>query len=291
MANNVMASVRDIKRHIKSVSNIKKITRTMEMVAGAKMQKTLSALLASRPYAQLAWNLLLNLAPKAERELHPLLQIRTIRNRLVVIISSDRGLCGAYNMNVIGEALKNISDKEHTYILPIGKKGRDFFSRRGYNLIAEFTGLGAPVLFINVIPIAKIIIDEFIQGKVDEVKLVYSDYVSNVTQRPTAIRLLPFQQEHPEEPFLAQFIYEPSPKEVIATLLVRIIEYKIYAAILESQSSEFAARMMAMKNATDNAENLIQNLTLSYNKARQEGITKELTELSTTKAVIEQLGT
>ncbi|MGQ9664399.1 MAG: ATP synthase F1 subunit gamma [bacterium] len=286
-----MASVRDIKRHIKSVSNIKKITRTMEMVAGAKMQKTLSALLGSRPYAQLAWNLLLNLAPKTEPQLHPLLQVRPIRNRLVVIITSDRGLCGAYNMNVIGEALKKISDKEHFYILPIGKKGRDFFSRRGYNLVAEFTGLGAPVPFVNVIPIAKIIIDEFIQSKVDEVTLVYSDYVSNVTQRPTAIRLLPFQPEHPEEPFLAQFIYEPSAAEVIDTLLVRIIEYKIYAAILESQSSEFAARMLAMKNATDNAENLIQNLTLSYNKARQEGITKELTELSTTKAVIEQLGT
>jgi len=285
-----MASVRDIKRHIKSVSNIKKITRTMQMVAGAKMQKTLSALLASRPYAQLAWNLLLNLTPKTERELHPLLQLRQINNTLIVFITSDRGLCGAYNMNLIGEALKNISDKEHFYILPIGKKGRDFFSRRGYKLIAEFTGLGAPVPFISVIPVTKIIIDEFIQCKVDEVKLVYSDYISNVTQKPTVIRLLPFQQEHPEEPFLAQFVYEPSPKDVIATLLVRIIEYKIYAAILESQASEFAARMIAMKNATDNAENLIQNLTLSYNKARQEGITKELTELSTTKAVIEKLG-
>ncbi|MCX7994379.1 MAG: ATP synthase F1 subunit gamma [candidate division WOR-3 bacterium] len=284
-----MASVREIKRHIKSVSNIKKITKTMQMVAGAKMQKTLSALLASRPYAQLAWNLLLNLAPKTERELHPLLQIRGIRNSLLVVITSDRGLCGAFNMNVIGEALRQIKDKETHFLITVGKKGRDFFIRRGYKVIAEFTGLGAPAPFISITPISQIIIDEFIKGNVDEVKLVYSDYVSNVIQRPTTIQLLPFQQEQPEEPFLAQFIYEPSPSEVIENLLVRIIEYKIYAAILESQASEFSARMMAMKNATENAENLIQSLILSYNKARQEGITKELTELSTTKAVIESL--
>ncbi len=284
-----MASIRDIKRHIKAVNNIKKITRTMEMVAGAKMQKTLSALLASRPYAQLAWNLLLNLAPKTERELHPLLQSRPIKNTLLVLITSDRGLCGAYNMNVIGEALKNIQNRENFFILTVGKKGRDFFIRRGYNIVAEFTGLGAPVPFLSVPPIAQIIIEEFTKGRVDEVKLVYSDYVSNVVQRPTTIRLLPLQPEKPEETFVAQFIYEPSATEVIDSLLVRIIEYKIYAAILESQASEFAARMMAMKNATDNAENFIQSLTLSYNKARQEGITKELTELSTTKAVIERL--
>ncbi len=285
-----MASVRDIKRHIKSVGNIKKITRTMQMVAGAKMQKTLSALLASRPYAQLAWNLLLNLAPRTERELHPLLQTRPLKNRLIVLITSDRGLCGAFNMNIIGEALKNITDKEHCSVLAVGKKGRDFFIRRGYHVIAEFTGMGAPVPFINILPISQIIIDEFVNGRADEVVLVYSDYVSNVVQKPVSMRLLPLQQEQPEHAFLAQFVYEPSAQEVIATLLVRILEYKVYAAILESQASEFAARMMAMKNATDNAENLIQNLTLSYNKARQEGITKELTELSTTKAVIERLG-
>ncbi len=285
-----MASVRDIKRHIKSVGNIKKITRTMQMVAGAKMQKTLSALLASRPYAQLAWNLLLNLAPKTERELHPLLQTRPLKNRLVVLITSDRGLCGAFNMNIIGEALKNITEKEHCLILPVGKKGRDFFVRRGYNVIAEFTGLGAPVPFISILPVSQIIIDEFTRTRVDEVILVYSDYVSNVIQKPVSMRLLPLQQEQPEQIFLAQFVYEPSAREVIATLLERIIEYKVYAAVLESQASEFAARMMAMKNATDNAESLIQHLTLSYNKARQEGITKELTELSTTKAVIERLG-
>ncbi len=285
-----MSSLRDIKRHIKSVNNIKKITRTMQMVAGAKMTKTLSALLSSRPYAQLAWNLLLNLAPKAEKELHPLLQSRQIKNSLLVVITSDRGLCGAFNMNIIGEALKLIKDKETCAIVAVGKKGRDFFIRRGYKVIAEFTGLAAPVPFISITPISQIIIDEFIKGNVDEVKLVYSDYVSNVVQRPTVLQLLPFEQERPEEPFLAQFIYEPSPSEVISLLLVRIIEYKIYAAVLESQASEFSARMMAMKNATENAEGLIQSLTLSYNKARQEGITKELTELSTTKAVIESLG-
>lgn len=285
-----MSSVREIKRHIKSVSNIKKITKTMQMVAGAKMQKSLSALLSSRPYAQLAWNLLLNLAPKTDRELHPLLQKRDIMNTLIVIITSDRGLCGSFNMNIIGEALKQITNKETCSILAVGRKGRDFFIRRGYKVIAEFTGLGAPVPFISITPISQIIIDEFVKGNVDEVKLVYSNYISNVVQRPTVLQLLPFQQEQPEERFLAQFIYEPSPSEVVATLLLRIIEYKIYAAILESQASEFSARMMAMKNATENAENLIQSLTLSYNKARQEGITKELTELSTTKAVIESLG-
>jgi len=283
-----MASVRDIRRHIRSIVNIKKITKTMEKVAGARMHKTTSVLLASRPYAKLAWSLLLDLSAKTERELHPLLQTRPVKNKLGILITSDRGLCGAYNMNLIHAALKLVADKATFSFICVGKKGRDFLMRRGYKVIAEFSGLPAPVSFLQVGPIAQIAIKDFVDHIIDEVYVIYGEFVSNLIQKPTVLKLLPLQQEHDDNKGIAEFIYEPSATEVISNLVPRIIEYEIYAALLESQVSEFAARMMAMKNATDNAENLIDGLVLSYNKARQEGITRELAELSSSKLIIEE---
>lgn len=283
-----MGSIRDIRRHIRSVANIKKITRTMEMVAGARMHKTTSALLASRPYAKLAWNLLLDLSIKTERELHPLLQSRPVKNTLGILITSDRGLCGAFNMNLIHRALKLITDKDHFRFICVGKKGRDFLMRRGYHVIAEFTGVPVPMSFLQVGPIAQIAMKEYIDLLVDEVFIIYAEYISNLVQKPSVLKILPLQKKYEETEIAAQFIYEPSAQEVISNLIPRIIEYQIYAAMLESQASEFAARMIAMKNATENAENLISSLVLYYNKARQESITKELTELSTSKIVIEE---
>ncbi len=290
-----MASVRDIRRHIRSVFNIKKITKTMEMVASARMQKTSAALMASRPYARLAWSLLKDLSIKTEQELHPLLRSRSeCRHCMVVLLTSDRGLCGAFNMNVIHEALNLVPGKEYASFICVGKKGRDYLMRRGYNIIAEFSGLSAPVNFLQVGPIAQIVIKEYTSGNADEVSIVFGDYVSHLVQKPTVLKLLPLQRESdqvesPEAPApVGEFIYEPTAQEVVSNLVPRIIEYQVYASIMESQASEFAARMIAMRNATDNAQYLIKNLTLTYNKARQEGITRELTELSSSKLVIEE---
>ncbi len=283
-----MAAIRDIRRHIRSISNIQKITKTMEMVAAARMRKTTAALLASRPYAQLAWNLLLGLSTRTEHQLHSLLQARPIRNVLVILITSDRGLCGSFNVGLIHKALSLVTDKNTFHFLTVGKKGRDFLMRRGYHVIAEFSSLQAPVSFLQIMPIGQIVISEYMAQKVDEVYIVYSNFVSNLVQKPSTLHLLPLRREQVDKDAVTPFTYEPSPELVLSTLVSRIIEYEIYAAVLESQTSEFAARMIAMKNATENAEQLIDDLTLSYNKARQESITKELIELSTSQIVIEE---
>jgi F-type H+-transporting ATPase subunit gamma len=283
-----MAQIHNIKRHIRSVGNIKKITKTMEMVAAARMQKTTGALFASRPYAKLAWSMLQEVSQRTESDLHPLLQSRPVRKTLVILVTSDRGLCGAFNMNLIHQALKLVKDKEHCHFVTVGRKGRDFLMYRGYQVIAEFSNLEMPVSFIKTLAISRIAIEEYAGRKYDEVMVVYSNFVSHLVQKPQALRLLPFR-EYGKGEAASTMIYEPSAREVVSVLVPRIFEYEIYAAILENQASEFAARMVSMKNATENAEQLIDNLTLSYNKARQEGITKELTELSTSTMVIEEI--
>jgi len=283
-----MAQIHNIKRHIRSVVNIKKITKTMEMVAAARMQKTTSALFASRPYARLAWAMLQEVSARSESELHPLLQSRPVRKTLVILVTSDRGLCGAFNMNLIHQALKLVTDKEKFHFVTVGKKGRDFLMYRGYQVIAEFNNLEMPVSFIKTLPVSRIAIEEYAGRRYDEVVVVHSTFVSHLVQKPEALKLLPFR-EYGKGESASTMIYEPSAREVVSVLVPRIFEYEIYAAILENQAAEFAARMVAMKNATENAEQLIDNLTLTYNKARQEGITKELTELSTSTMVIEEI--
>lgn len=280
-----MATIREVRKRIRSVENIQKITRTMEMVASARMLKATNTLFASRPYAQLAWNLILNLAAKSEGKLHPLLVSRPVKNSLIVLVTADRGLCGAFNLSLIHQALK--LERPNKKFIAVGKKGRDFLIHRGYDVIAEFTGLAMPVQYLQVLPIGQVIIQDYVKSIFDEVYIVYSTYVSHLVQKPAVLQLLPIQKST-MTPMLAQFTYEPSPELVLTNLIPRIIEYEIYAAILENQASEFAARMVAMKNASENAENLISNLVLSYNKARQENITKELTELSTSRIVIEE---
>jgi F-type H+-transporting ATPase subunit gamma len=279
-----MATIREVRKRIRSVENIQKITRTMEMVASARMLKATTTLFASRPYAQLAWNLISNLATKLESKLHPLLVARPVKNSLIVLLTSDRGLCGAFNLGLIHHALK--LTLENKKFIAVGRKGRDFIIHRGYEVIAEFTGLSMPVQYLQVLPIGQVVIQDYLKSAVDEVYIVYSNFVSHLVQKPAVLKLLPIQKST-ETPMLAQFTYEPSAELVLTNLIPRIIEYEIYAAILENQASEFAARTIAMKNASDNAENLISNLVLSYNKARQENITKELAELSTSRIVIE----
>jgi F-type H+-transporting ATPase subunit gamma len=283
-----MAQIHNIKRHIRSVVNIKKITKTMEMVAAARMQKTTAALFASRPYAKLAWSMLQEVSQRTESDLHPLLQSRPVRKTLIILVTSDRGLCGAFNMNLIHQALKPVKDKENYHFVTVGKKGRDFLMYRGYKVIAEFSNLEMPVPFLKTLAVSRIAMEEYAGRNYDEVVVVHSSFVSHLVQKPQALRLLPFR-EYGKGESASTMIYEPSAREVVSVLVPRIFEYEIYAAVLENQASEFAARMVAMKNATENAEQLIDNLTLTYNKARQEGITKELTELSTSTMVIEEI--
>ncbi len=284
-----MADIHNIKRHIRSVGNIRKITKTMEMVAAARMQKTTTALYQSRPYARLAWSMLQEVSAHTESELHPLLQTRSVSKTLILFFTSDRGLCGAFNMNLIHEALKRATDRERFRFLTVGKKGRDFLINRGYRVIADFTNMEMPASFIKTLAISRIAMEEYRARAYDEVIVVYSNFVSHLVQKPAALRILPLRDPGAAASLTATIQYEPSAREVVATIVPRIIEYEIYAALLENQASEFASRMVAMKNATENAENLISSLTLSYNKARQEGITKELTELSTSTMVIEEL--
>lgn len=284
-----MADIHNIKRHIRSVGNIRKITKTMEMVAAARMQKTTTALYQSRPYARLAWSMLQDVSAHTESELHPLLQTRPVNRTLILLFTSDRGLCGAFNMNLIHEALKRAPDRERFHFLTVGKKGRDFLIKRGYRVIADFTNLEMPAPFLKTLAISRIAMEEYRARAYDEVIIIFSNFVSHLVQKPTALRILPLRDPGAAASLAATIQYEPSAREVVATIVPRIIEYEIYAALLENQASEFASRMVAMKNATENAENLISSLTLSYNKARQEGITKELTELSTSTMVIEEL--
>lgn len=259
----------------------------MEMVAAAKMRRAQERVLAARPYAHRMREVLVDVAaaiPPGEVP-HPLLERHDNGRIGIVLISADRGLCGGFNANVIRRAVLFIQEHQDDAVtlITVGRKGRDFMIRCGYHLSAEFTGLGDAPRLADIIPIARTVIDDYSQGKLKRVYLIYTRFVSTMTQRPTVQQLLPIEPERLEEqePGAADYIYEPSQREILALFLPRFVEVQIYQAILESLASEHSARMVAMRNATDNAEDLIDSLTLSYNKARQSAITKELVDITT----------
>ncbi len=259
----------------------------MEMVAASKMRRAQQATLASRDYADKAWQVLTYLAaqPGASRLLHPLLEERSqIRGVSLILITSDRGLCGAYNGNIIRKALGFIGEHpapNPAKLITIGRRGRDIAARIGKNIVAEFTGLSERPLVRDIGPIAKIAIEEFISGQADEVYIAYTRFRNVLVQIPTVSRLLPLRA--PAEPASgahAVYLYEPSPEAILDSVLPRFTELQIYQAVLESVASEHSARMVAMRNATDNAHDLIQDLTLAMNKARQAAITKEMLDIA-----------
>lgn len=279
-----MATTRAIQRRIRSVRNISQVTRAMQMVAASKMRRAQQATLASRAYADKARQILTYLAaqPGRSKLLHPLLDDRTpIKNRLLIVITSDRGLCGAYNMNVLRLAFEYLQRvPEPTKIITIGKRGRDAMARTRKNLIAEFIGLSEKPTALQITPIAKIAIEEFVTGQVDCVDIAYTRFINVLTQRPYLQPLLPFPP--PEEPIggaHAVYLYEPDAETILNALLPRLTELQIYQALLESVASEHSARMVAMQNATNNALELIDHLTLEMNKARQAAITKEMLDI------------
>lgn len=279
-----MATARVIQRRIRTVRNISQVTRAMQMVAASKMRRAQQTTLSNRAYAEKAYQILTYLAaqPASNKMLHPLLDERTpTKNRLLILITSDRGLCGAYNVNVLRVAFDYLAQVNHPVkIITIGKRGRDAIARAGKNLIAEFTGLSEKPTALQVTPIAKIAIEEFVTQQVDRVDIAYTRFVNVLTQRPQIQQLLPLPQP-PEPPSGAHavYLYEPDADTILNTLLPRLTELQIYQALLESVASEYAARMVAMQNATNNALELIDHLTLEMNKARQANITKEILDI------------
>ena len=288
--------VRAIRDRIKSVSSTAKVTRAMELVAASKMRRAQNGAVQARPYAQTMRAVLAQLAGYTAggdgEALHPLLQVRAVRHLSYIHITADRGLAGGLNanMNRAGASLllEHQPSVERVSVLPVGRKGRDFFRRAGMELIADFTELGDFPNFEAVRPIARVVMEDFIAGRVDQVFIGYQRFVNAAVQRPTTRQILPIVAPAGVAERPVDFIFEPSPGQLLQTLLPRFVEMQLYEAVLEARASEQSARMVAMRQATDAAEEMVGDLTLVYNKARQETITAELLDIVGGTAAIEQ---
>jgi F-type H+-transporting ATPase subunit gamma len=277
-----MASQRDIRRRIGAVRNIKQITRAMQFVAASKLKRAQDATLAARPYSDKLDEVLADLAAVLGGEDHPLLAEREGGKRLIVLVTTDRGLAGPLNTNTIRYAAREITQHPGDLaMVTVGRKGRDAMRRAGVPLEAHFAGFGDRPTFADVIPLARLITDDFLTGTYGRVDIVYSRFVTTLTQRPELYQLLPIRASEDTEGIPGnQFIFEPSASAVLEQLLPRYVATRLFQAVLEAKASEESSRMVAMKNATENAEELIEDLTLSYNKVRQSNITREMIEIA-----------
>jgi F-type H+-transporting ATPase subunit gamma len=287
-----MASAREMRLRIRSVKNIAQVTRALETVSASKVRKATTAMLGTRAYASKAWQVLTHIARQPGREsLHPLLMRRQqVAQTLALVITGDRGLAGAYNSNIIRHALQRFDrGPSPVRYIAVGRKGRDLLLRRGAKLLAEFSNLPAAPAFTDVSAIGRMAVEEFLTGNVDEVHLVYTDFISMARQEPRIKQLLPLEFESGAgrvEQFdsktpatTAAYEYEPDQREILDEIIPRFTSLQVYQAILESLASEHAARMIAMRNATDNAKELIGGLQLSYNKVRQQVITGDILDI------------
>jgi F-type H+-transporting ATPase subunit gamma len=278
-------STREIRRRIRSVGNMSQITRAMEMVSAAKMRKAQARVTASRPYSEQLRQIMTDLAtqqPDPEQTAQfPLLQKRPVKNIALIVVTPDRGLTGALNTNIGRRASRFILEEAQApvRVIAVGKKARDYFVKTKQNVVAEFTGIGDDISLDAVRPIADIAIDEFASGAVDAVYVVYARFVNTLVQRPELLQVLPVEPPPAREGY-SDYIFEPSPAAVLNDLLPRYVEVQLYQAILEGLASEHSARMVAMRSASDNAKDIQQELTLSYNKARQAQITREVSEIA-----------
>ena len=286
-----MASAREMRLRIRSVKNISQVTRALEAVSASKVRKAMNAVAATRAYATKAWQVLSHIALQPGREnLHPLLTHRDrVANILVLVISGDRGLAGAYNTNIIRAVIQRFGKSETPVrYVAVGRKGRDLLMRRRKQVVAEFSNLPAAPSFADVSAIGRLAVDEFLTGAVDEVYLVYTDFINMARQDTVVKKLLPLEvndvagrvQDFSQQRLTAAYIYEPAEREILDEILPRFTALQVYQAILESLASEHAARMVAMRNATDNAIELVGGLELQYNKARQQGITNDLLDIA-----------
>ncbi len=279
-----MANLRIIRRRIKSIQSTAKITKAMEMVATSKMKKAQERDLQGRPYAEKIQQVLGDLVAQQGATSHPLLERREMKKIEIIYITPDRGLCGGLVANINRSTGSFVVDTAQrgvpSVLVTIGRKGRDFMLRYGRELRAEFTGMTDKPSLLDTLPVSKIVIDDYTNKNCDVVYLAYTKFVTTMTQRPVMQQLLPVEPTKSERKTEVEYIYEPNRKEVMAELLPRFVEMQVYHAVLESIASEQSARMVAMRNASENANELVQDLTLMYNKARQEMITKELLDIT-----------
>ncbi|HWQ43375.1 MAG TPA: ATP synthase F1 subunit gamma [Desulfosporosinus sp.] len=281
-----MAGAQDIRRRIRSVRNMEQITKAMKMVSASKLRKAQAKLIAARPYASQLQGILERLAQAQGGATHPLLKKRPAQKVVYVLITSDRGLCGGYNANLIRKTSGLIVEKQQEVkMVAVGRKGRDFFRRGKMEFLAEFTGLGDDPSYNQAKQIAQEVIRLYDQGEADEVYVMYTEFVTAITQRPSLFKLLPIEQ--PEGKPGKDYLIEPSPEEVLTILLPKYIETQIFRAILEGKASEQGARMTAMSSATDNAKDMIERLSLAMNRARQAAITTEISEIVSGAAALE----
>lgn len=287
-----MPSIREMRLRIRSIKNLAQVTRALETVSASKVRRAIQANEQTRPYAQKAWQVLVHLASQPGRNtLHPLLMDREqAKKDLVLLITSDRGLAGAYNVNIVRHTL--LAMREHDVpadYVTVGRKGRDMLLRRRKAIVAEFSGLPATPSFTACAPIGSLVVEEYLRGAVDEVFIAYTEFHSMLHQAPVIRKLLPLKPEAEDATIQRLsniqrtsrvFSYEPGAEELLDEILPRFTALQIYQAILSAQASEHAARMVAMRNATDSAKDLIGVLQLEYNKARQAGITNDMLDIS-----------
>ncbi|MEK7648560.1 MAG: ATP synthase F1 subunit gamma [Patescibacteria group bacterium] len=284
-----------IRRQIRSIGNTKKMTKAMELVSASKMRRAVTAALATRPYATTAWDILSRLDPNHDEQLHPLLAKRPVKTLGIVLVSTNRGLCGGFNNALLAQVQRTVArEKEsgatHTLLFSLGKKGGELAARSGYTVKADFPKNDITRSIMDVAPISHVISDMYIRGELDKVILVAMHFVSSVKQSSVAKTLLPLEvEEHHREGTTATLpvLFEPSDTEVIKAVLPRLLDVQIFQAVLESEASEHSARMLAMHNATSSASDLLSDLSLTYNQIRQAGITQEIAEISSGRAALE----
>ena len=288
-----MTTAREVRLRIRSVKNIAQVTRALQAVSASKVRKAMQAVMRTRPYATKAWQVLTHIAEQPGREsLHPLLTRREeVRSVLVVLVTGDRGLAGAFTTNIVRFTLEQFNEYPvPVRFITVGRKGRDLMRRQGKKIIADRSNLPPDPTFGNVSEIGYIAVEEFMAAQCDEVYLVYTDFINMVTQIPTMKKMLPLEIGEAEDRvqdfarsergLAASYIYEPGQSQILDEIIPRFTALQVYHAVLESLASEHAARMVAMKNATDSATELAGGLQLEYNKARQQGITNEMLDIA-----------
>ncbi len=298
-----MPNTRDIRRRIKSVKSTAQITKAMEMVAASKMRRAQQAATAGRPYGEVLNDVLVSLCDHIDEEAHPLLARRDVKKTLVLLLTSDKGLCGALNTHVLRDAA--LLDHQSTLFIALGRKGSAFLQRTGYRMIADFSLPDHPTS-AQTKPISQLCLDQFLSGAVDRVTILYPKFINTLIQRPLHLQLLPITMERksgetpsalasstsssrkalPDGEATGEYLFEPTVESVLDAILPYSFHFEVFQKILEERASEQSARMVAMKAATDNAKKLVKDLTLEYNKARQASITTELLEITTAQMVL-----
>ena len=306
------SNLRDLRRKMKAIKSTRQVTKAMELVAASKMRRAVQNAQKLRHYALTAWHILERIA-SVQPDLHPYLQQREPRKILVLLFTPDRGLCGSLNAQLgrtlthYLKGLKELATFEKVDFIAVGKKGQQFLPRLQENMIAAFPGFSSFPTFKDVLPITRLATESFLQGTYDHVVLLYPDFISAIAQEPTVKVLLPFSKMGLKDMLLSllpqryrrdteqamaanavrEYLFEPSQETILSTILPQLTEIQIYQAVLETAASEHSARMVAMRNASDNASDLLDDLTLTYNQTRQAAITGELAELSASKAALE----